>query len=402
MSDSTFTAPVVPLPRRPGLEPRSGPLWAFTNSSPEDVPLPVQCDRHSMEGHVCCKTMKGDDERTLIDPDIVRDVIIGLSDGLTVPFALTAGLSSIGNSRIVVVGGLAELIAGAISMGIGGFLASKAERDHFYYTRKHTRDRVLRSCLGEIQREVHAVLGPVGVDEKISRQVADSLLALEDERARATAATAEETNAVQRRSWLAPGLWSFGKNQAKRVSDDEGGLRWSEDVGLTAFLLKFGEGMEEVPSARLYISAFTIGMGYFIGGLVPLLPYFWINPATTALLYSCLVTGIILLIFGAVKQHVTGAVGGVRGYLWGRSVRYLSGALLLEPPSASSVRLKCSHARKEVINQHEDEETWSTRMTATRGQEATGSPFFLVLTFCSQPVQANTLYPIYSHFHGSN
>jgi len=212
-------------------------------------------------------------------------------------------------------------------MGIGGFLASKAERDHFYYTRKHTRDRVLRSCSGEMQREVHAVLGPVGVDEKISRQVADSLLALEDERAVATAATAEETNAVQRRSWLTPRSWSIGKSQAERMSDNESGPRWSEDVGLTAFLLKFGEGMEEVPSARLYISAFTIGMGYFIGGLVPLLPYFWINPATTALLYSCLVTGIILLIFGAVKQHVTGAVGGVRGYLWGAvSTLFVGGA----------------------------------------------------------------------------
>jgi vacuolar iron transporter family protein len=88
-----------------------------------------------------------------------------------------------------------------------------------------------------MQREVHAVLGPVGVDEKVSRQVADSLLALEDERAGATAAAAEETNAVQRRPW------TFGKSQARRESDDESGLRWSEDVGLTAFLLKFGEGM---------------------------------------------------------------------------------------------------------------------------------------------------------------
>jgi hypothetical protein len=102
-----------------------------------------------MSRDVCCKTLKSEDERTLIDPDIIRDMyvlstpfpysldimqnahpetvltslrsIIGLSDGLTVPFALTAGLSSIGSSRIVVLGGVAELIAGAISMGIGGF-----------------------------------------------------------------------------------------------------------------------------------------------------------------------------------------------------------------------------------------------------------------------------------------
>jgi len=201
-------------------------------------------------------------------------------------------------------------------MGIGGFLASQAERDHFYYTRKHTQSRVLRSCSGEMRREVHAVLGPVGVDEKISRQVADSLLALEDEQVRAAAVAT--TGGERGSSWLVPGSWSFGKSSTKGAREDnEGGLRWSQDVGITAFLLKFGEGMEEVPTVRLYVSAFTIGMGYFLGGLVPLLPYFWIESATTALFYSCLVTGVILLIFGAVKQHVTGAVGGFQGYLWG-------------------------------------------------------------------------------------
>ena len=98
--------------------------------------------------------------------------MIGLSDGLTVPFALTAGLSSLGESKLVILGGIAELIAGAISMGIGGFLASQAERDHYRYLRKVTAARVIRSCDGEMEREVHAVLGPVGVEEKVSRQVA--------------------------------------------------------------------------------------------------------------------------------------------------------------------------------------------------------------------------------------
>ncbi|KAG8893891.1 hypothetical protein FRB99_001653 [Tulasnella sp. 403] len=99
--------------------------------------------------------------------------------------------------------------------------------------------------------------------------------------------------------------------------EDGGSLKWSNDVGITAFLLKFGEGMEEIPTRRLYASAFTIGMGYFIGGLVPLIPYFFVTPAQTALVYSSIVTGIILLIFGAVKTHVTGATGGWRGYMWG-------------------------------------------------------------------------------------
>ena len=162
-----------------------------------------------------------------------------------------------------------------------GVVASQAERDHFYYTRKQTHSRVLRSCSGEMQREVHAVLGPVGVDEKISRQVADSLLALEDEQVKPAVAATAGGERVS--SWLAPGSWSFGKSSTKGAREDnESGLRWCQDVGLTAFLLRFGEGMgkcvfwygeeilspltvlertEEVPTARLYISAFTIGMG---------------------------------------------------------------------------------------------------------------------------------------------
>lgn len=75
---------------------------------------------------------------------------------------------------------------------------------------------------------------------------------------------------------------------------------------------------EEVPTRRLYVSAITIGLGYLIGGLIPLFPYFFIAHAKTALIYSCLFTGLILLIFGAVKARVTGAAGkGFSGYLWG-------------------------------------------------------------------------------------
>ena len=144
--------------------------------------------------------------------------VIGLSDGLTVPFALTAGLSSLGNSKLVVLGGIAELIAGAISMGIGGFLASQAERDYYRYQRKSTAARVKRSCDGEIQREVVEVLGPVGVDEKTCSLVAKCLLDLE--------------------------LESEGHGSDSRPSSiEDGGLKWSKDIGVTAFLIKFGEGL---------------------------------------------------------------------------------------------------------------------------------------------------------------
>lgn len=146
--------------------------------------------------------------------------VIGLSDGLTVPFALTAGLSSLGESRLVVLGGIAELIAGAISMGIGGFLASQAERDHYRYLRKQTSSRVQRSCAGEMEREVSEVLGPIGVDDSTCRAVARSLRASE----------ADEYDEPSR--------------SLSTASDEESsGLRWSKDVGLTAFLLKFGEGL---------------------------------------------------------------------------------------------------------------------------------------------------------------
>lgn len=184
---------------------------------------------------------------------VLTDVhrVIGLSDGLTVPFALTAGLSSLGESKLVILGGIAELIAGAISMGIGGFLASQAERDHYRYLKKCTSARVVRSCDGEMEREVYGVLGPIGVDEKTSRMVARCLRDVEVD------------------------TMGEGSSSSSEHSLEDAGLRWSSTVGLSAFLLKFGEGLEEVPTRRLYVSAFTIGMGYLLGGLIPLMPYFF-------------------------------------------------------------------------------------------------------------------------------
>ncbi|KAK7678723.1 hypothetical protein QCA50_018305 [Cerrena zonata] len=294
-------AAAVPLPkhtRNASLEAAHNnkpPVWSIDDrSSAQPAPLPAKCDRHipGREG-VCCKELKDDDERTLIDPDVVRDVVIGLSDGLTVPFALTAGLSSLGESKLVILGGFAELIAGAISMGIGGFLASQAERDHYLYLKKHTASRVSRSCDGEMEREVYAVLGPVGVDEKTSRMVAKNLRDIE-----------LDTDGE-------------GSTSSSGSSPEDGGLKWSNSVGLTSFLLKFGEGLEEIPTRRMYISAFTIGMGYLLGGFIPLLPYFFFPRVHVALFYSCILTGIVLLIFGAVKARVTGAGMGVGGYIWG-------------------------------------------------------------------------------------
>jgi hypothetical protein len=182
-----------------------------------------------------------------------------LSDGLTVPFALTAGLSGLGTSRIVVVGGLAELIAGAISMGIGGFLASQAERDHYRFLQRHTYSRVMRSCIGEMEREVYAVLGPVGVDETTSQAVTNCLRKIEDEPGFASTSThADEENASR-------------------------GMK--SDSGLTPFLLKFGEGL-----GMCLLLLFCVGRGsdcpclllaqrkFRLGGYTsPRLPSAWVT-----------------------------------------------------------------------------------------------------------------------------
>jgi hypothetical protein len=127
-------------------------------------------------------------------------------DGLTVPFALTAGLSSLGSSRTVVLGGVAELLAGALSMGLGGFLAAQAERDATRHTRRALAAHVGRSCAAETAREVLALLGPLGVSARVAGDVAADLA---------------------------------------RAEDPAG------DAGASAFLLRFGEGMEEVPDRRM-------------------------------------------------------------------------------------------------------------------------------------------------------
>ncbi|KAF5330079.1 hypothetical protein D9758_015976 [Tetrapyrgos nigripes] len=203
---------------------------------------------------------------------------------------------------------VAELIAGAISMGIGGFLASQAEHDHYQYLQNQTAAWVIRSCAGEMEREVEEVLGPVGVGERTCKAVAKVL----------REAGGEEGGTPEQR---------------QRDEKTGGGLRWSKDVGLTAFLLKFEQGLEEVPTSRLYISPFTIRLGYLIGGLIPLFTYFFIPQASTVLVYLCVVTGAVLLVFGAIKAQVTGAytsnstLGVWKGIAWGAVSTLLVGGL---------------------------------------------------------------------------
>ncbi|KAI5478477.1 hypothetical protein MNV49_005118 [Pseudohyphozyma bogoriensis] len=298
------------------------------SSTTVQMPDAWECGgKEGREGSMCCRQLKEKDERSLVDPAIVRDIIIGLADGLTVPFALTAGLSSLGSSRIVVLAGVAELVSGAFSMGVGGYLSAEAERDNYRYMRRTTRNRVMRSCAGQLERETSEILAPFGVDASTSRRVTGALLSVE-----ASLPETVEPPSVLRQALTFVGRhpkFSLLPSSDVESSEMSSASSWNGsekgdgagqpdlEMGLTAFLLKFGEGLEEVSDARLFISAFTIGMSYFFGGLVPLLPYFFIDSARTALSYSIGVTTIALILFGACKTRYSGAQGGVRGYTYG-------------------------------------------------------------------------------------
>lgn len=185
----------------------------------------------------------------------------------------------------------------------------------------------MRSCAGEMEREVNAILSPLGVESSLSRRVAGALLSVE-----ATLPPPQEPpsifrqclNAVARRprfSNLESNNGGGGDTERSRllptsvaVRKDDGSSEEDEDEkGLTAFLLKFGEGLEETTDARLFISAITIGVSYFLGGLVPLLPYFFFDLALTALWWSIGITTFVLLVFGLFKTYFTGAAIGVTG-----------------------------------------------------------------------------------------
>lgn len=174
-------------------------------------------------------------------------------------------------------------------------VASKAELDHYRYLAAQTHANAARACDSELERKVSAILAPVGVGVGATRAVYNELRASEGH------PTGELPPAGRTRL-----LGIFRRPVVAESS-----------TGLTAFLLKFGEGLEPVPISRLWISAGTIGLAYFIGGLIPLIPYFFVHSAGFGLLLSAIVTGVILFLFGGFKTYFTGARGGVWGYAWG-------------------------------------------------------------------------------------
>lgn len=188
------------------------------------------------------------------DPRVMSDIIIGLSDGLTVPFALTAGLSSLGDSKLVITGGMAELVSGAISMGLGGYLAARSESEYFH-------SQVKREKLEFFKKP-----------ELVNQDAAEIMLEL----------GASENTVV-----------SFLKDLD------------SKPKNLIDFVIRFGRGLEEPAEGREFTSAMTIGTSYFLGGFVPLVPYFFTSTVLLGLIVSVIVMFITLFIFGYVKTVVS-------------------------------------------------------------------------------------------------
>jgi vacuolar iron transporter family protein len=189
--------------------------------------------------------------------DVVRDVVIGMSDGLTVPFALAAGISgAVASTHVVVTAGLAEVAAGSIAMGLGGYLAARGEAEHYERERRREEREVLEKRGAELA-EVEGILRSYGVGEA-------------------------ESAAVARALGEKPGRW-------------------------VDFMMRFELRLEEPDRRRALTSAATIGGAYVAGGLFPLLPYMLIGQASRALLVSVGLTLAALLAFGFVKGRFTGA-----------------------------------------------------------------------------------------------
>jgi VIT1/CCC1 family predicted Fe2+/Mn2+ transporter len=188
--------------------------------------------------------------------ETVRDIVIGMSDGLTVPFALAAGLSgaNVGTS-VVVLAGLAEIAAGSIAMGLGGFLAARTDQEH-YQSERRREVREAREIPEEESAEVSRVFQGWGLtDQQIQPIVA-------------------------------------------AISSDE--TRWVD------FMMRFELGLEEPDPKRAVRSATTIGLSYVAGGLIPLAPYFFLTDLEQGLVASVVVTLSALFIFGCIKARFTG------------------------------------------------------------------------------------------------
>ncbi len=190
----------------------------------------------------------------------VRDIVIGMSDGLTVPFALAAGLSgAVATTSIIVTAGLAEIAAGSIAMGLGGYLAARSDAEHY------TTERV---------REQREVIEKPALEKAEVQEVFESY-----------GLTAAESLPIVEALSLRPEAW-------------------------IDFMMRFELGLEAPDPKRAFTSALTIAASYVVGGLIPLSPYILVNHAQTALIISVVATLIALTLFGYIKGRFTGTQPG--------------------------------------------------------------------------------------------
>jgi len=204
------------------------------------------------------------EEKHFASTALVRDVVIGMSDGLTVPFALAAGLSgAVNSSHVVVLAGLAEIAAGSIAMGLGGFLAAQGDAEHYSSERLREEREIVERTRDE-EEEIYEIFEQYGVGRSESKPVLEAL---------------------KRR----PQAW-------------------------IDFMMRFELGLEEPQRYRASRSAITIAISYVVGGLIPLAPYMTGRSLPSALAASVTITLVALLVFGGVKGRLTGA-GTVRNAL---------------------------------------------------------------------------------------
>jgi VIT1/CCC1 family predicted Fe2+/Mn2+ transporter len=207
-------------------------------------------ETQSMDTHLHHK------EEHLTSSAWISDVVIGMSDGLTVPFALATGLSgAVDSTSIIVIAGIAEVAAGSIAMGLGGYLSGKTEQDH---------------SNNELKREYHEVDTLRHVEIKETKEFFANLGLSEELQEQATQEVAKDRN------------------------------KWVE------FMMKYELGLDKPDPRRATKSAMNIGLSYVVGGLVPLSPYFFVDEPTTGLKISAVVTLLCLFIFGWFKSKITG------------------------------------------------------------------------------------------------
>ncbi len=200
--------------------------------------------------------MERHQEKHFTASDLIKDIVIGMADGLTVPFALAAGLSgAVDSNRIIITAGIAEVVAGSIAMGLGGYLAGRTDVEHYVAERKREEAEVDNVPEREKQ-EIRDILNEYGISVRLQHEVTEEL------------------------------------------SRDK--QRWVD------FMMRFELGMEKPDAARARKSAFNIGLSYVVGGMVPLSAYFLTDTPHRGLLFSSIITVSFLFAFGYIKTKLTG------------------------------------------------------------------------------------------------